>query len=147
MIIIIYLVTFLTRFVLRPNYMVILLRILLYLVRPYENFSKVSYRKIQYSNVNLIKNLVKIIFLRSCKIYKHYIILYENLWKFLEKNLLIFMYFLMHPLKNLVKLQWTFIKYENLFKKKWRGGSAPPRFCFPCAVAFKRLAGFQKPII
>ena len=141
MIIIIYLVTFLTRFVLRPNYMVILLRIFLHLVRPYENFSKVSYSKIQYSNV-------EIIFLRSCKIYKYYIILYENLWKFLEKNLLIFMYFLMHPLKNLLKLQWTFIKYENLFKKKWRGGSAPPpsRFCFPCAVAFKRLAGFQKPI-
>lgn len=123
MIIIIYLVTFLTRFVLRPNYMVILLRIFLYLVRPYENFSKVSYSMIQYSNVNLIKNLVIIIFLRSCKIYKYYTILYENLWKFLEKNLLIFMYFLMHPLKNLLKLQWTFITY---LKKKWRGGSAPP---------------------
>ena len=141
MIIIIYLVTFLTRFVLRPNYMVILLRIFLHLVRPYENFSKVSYSKIQYSNV-------EIIFLRSFKIYKYYTILYENLWKFLEKNLLIFMYFLMHPLKNLLKLQWTFIKYENLFKKEVEGWHCPPppRFCFPCAVAFKRLAGFQKPI-
>lgn len=140
MIIIIYLVTFLTRFVLRPNYMVILLRIFLHLVRPYENFSKVSYGKIQYSNV-------EIIFLRSFKIYKYYTILYENLWKFLEKNLLIFMYFLMHPLKNLLKLQWTFIKYENLFKKEVEGWQCPPpRFCFPCAVAFKRLAGFQKPI-
>ena len=121
--------------------MVILLRIFLHLVRPYENFSKVSYSKIQYSNV-------EIIFLRSCKIYKYYIILYENLWKFLEKNLLIFMYFLMHPLKNLLKLQWTFIKYENLFKKEVEGWQCPPppRFCFPCAVAFKRLAGFQKSI-
>ena len=119
MIIIIYLVTFLTRFVLRPNYMVILLRIFLHLVRPYENFSKVSYSKIQYSNV-------EIIFLRSCKIYKYYTILYENLWKFLEKNLLIFMYFLMHPLKNLLKLQWTFIKYENLFKKEVEGWQCPP---------------------
>lgn len=126
MIIIIYLVTFLTRFVLRPNYMVILLRIFLHLVRPYENFLKVSYSKIQYSNVNLIKNLVEIIFLRSCKIYKYYTILYENLWKFLEKNLLIFMYFLMHPLKNLLKLQWTFIKYENLFKKEVEGWQCPP---------------------
>lgn len=125
MIIIIYLVTFLTRFVLRPNYMVILLRIFLHLVRPYENFSKVSYSKIQYSNV-------EIIFLRSCKIYKYYTILYENLWKFLEKNLLIFMYFLMHPLKNLLKLQWTFIKYENLFKKEVEGWQCPPpSFLFP----------------
>lgn len=55
--------------------MVILLRIFLHLVRPYENFSKVSYSKIQYSNV-------EIIFLRSFKIYKYYTILYENLWKF-----------------------------------------------------------------
>ena len=66
--------------------MVILFRILLYLVRPYKNLSKVSYSKIQYSNVNLVKNLVKIIFLRSCKIYKHYTILYENLWKSSEKT-------------------------------------------------------------
>ena len=99
--------------------MVILLRIFLHLVRPYENFSKVSYSKIQYSNV-------EIIFLRSFKIYKYYTILYENLWKFLEKNLLIFMYFLMHPLKNLLKLQWTFIKYENLFKKEVEGWQCPP---------------------
>ena len=97
--------------------MVILLRIFLYLVRPYENFSKVSYSKIQYSNVNLIKNLVIIIFLRSCKIFKYYTILYENLWKFLEKNLL--------------KLQWTFIKYENLFKKEVEGWQCPPSFLFP----------------
>ena len=32
------------------------------------------------------------------------------------------MYFLMHPLKNLLKLQWTFIKYETLFKKEVEGG-------------------------
>lgn len=127
MIIIIYLVTFLTRFVLRPNYMVILLRIFLHLVRPYENFSKVSYSKIQYSNV-------EIIFLRSCKIYKYYTILYENLWKFLEKNLLIFMYFLMHPLKNLLKLQWTFIKYETLFKKEVEGWQCPPPLVFVSLV-------------
>ena len=128
--------------------MVILLRIFLYLVRPYENFSKVSYSKIQYSNVNLVKNLVKIIFLTSCKIYKHYTILYENLWKFLEKNLM-FMYFLMHPLKNLLKLQWTFIKYENLFKKDVEGWQCPPPpLVFVSLVQWhlRDLLVFRKPI-
>ena len=88
----------------------------------------------------MVKNLVKIIFLRSCKIYKHYTTVWEPL-----KNLLIFMYFLMHPLKNLLKLQWTFIKYKkNLFKKWSGGGAVPPCFCCPCAVAFKRLALFSE---
>ena len=75
----------------------------------------------------MVKNLVKIIFLRSCKIYKHYTTVWEPL-----KNLLIFMYFLMHPLKNLLKLQWTFIKYKKTsLKNEVEGGQ--------CHLAFVAL--------
>ena len=51
------------------------------------------------------------------------------------------MYFLMHPLKNLLKLQWTFIKYETLFKKEVEGGAVPNKCLINGMPSFEFCVG------